>query len=267
MSAIDDLFSRLQIGGRKAFMPFITAGDPDLEFTADCLRQLDAAGCHLIELGIPYSDPIADGPTIQASYTRALQADTTLDAIFDMAGRVSPELDAPIVCMVSFAIIYRLGLEEFIKRAVAAGFAGAIVPDLTVEEADDFAKLCRQTDFSLILLVTPTTPVERAAQIAAQSTGFVYYVSITGITGERTELPTELADNLSSLRARTDLPICVGFGISTPEHARLLKPVADGLIVGSAIVRRMADVTDDVSRERTLKEIGEFAAKMIKAVN
>lgn len=267
MSAIDDLFSHLQIDGRKAFMPFITAGDPDLEFTADCLRQLDAAGCHLIELGIPYSDPIADGPTIQASYTRALKAGTTLDAIFDMVSRVSPELDAPIVCMVSYAIIFRLGLDEFLKRAVAAGFGGAIVPDLTVEEADDFAKLCQQVDFSLILLVTPTTPAERAAQIAARSTGFIYYVSITGITGERTELPADLTDNLNSLRARTDLPICVGFGISTPEHAKLLKPVADGLIVGSAIVRRMEDVTGDVSRERTLQEIAEFAAKMIEAVD
>ncbi len=266
MSAIDDLFSRLRREGQKAFMPFITAGDPDLEFTADCLRMLNNAGCHLIELGIPYSDPIADGPTIQASYTRALKAGTTLDAIFEMVSRVRPELDTPIVCMVSYAIIYRLGLAEFLQRAVAAGFAGAIVPDLTVEEAEEFAKLCEQVDFSLILLVTPTTTDQRAAQIVAVSTGFIYFVSITGITGERTELPADLAANLKSLRSRTDLPICVGFGISKPEHAKLLKPVADGMIVGSAIVRRMADVTDDVSRETTLQEISEFASKMIEAV-
>lgn len=266
MSSIDDLFSKLKSEGQIAFMPFITAGDPDLAFTADCLRRLDQAGCHLIELGIPYSDPIADGPTIQASYTRALNAGTTLDAIFDMVGRVSPELGAPIVCMVSYAIIFRIGPGEFLKRAVAAGFVGAIVPDLTVEEADDFAELCRQADFDLILLITPTTPAERAAKIASRSTGFIYYVSITGITGERPGLPSDLADNLSSLRSSTGLPICVGFGISTPQHAKLLKPIADGVIVGSAIIRRMADVTDDVSREKTLQDITQFAAKMIEAI-
>jgi tryptophan synthase alpha chain len=267
MSAIDDLFSKLGRDGRKAFMPFITAGDPDLEFTADCLRQLDAAGCHLLELGIPYSDPIADGPTIQASYTRALKAGTTLDAIFEMVGRVRSELAAPIVCMVSYAIIFRTGPAEFLRRAVDAGFSGAIVPDLTVEEAEGFAELCQQAEFSLILLITPTTPDERAAQIAARSTGFIYYVSITGITGERSELSANLVDKLESLRAKTDLPICVGFGISKPEHAKLLRPVADGLIVGSAIVRRMADVGDSESRARTLREIAEFASKMIAAVN
>ena len=266
MSSIDDLFSKLNAAGRTAFMPFITAGDPDLKFTADCLRNLDSAGSNLIELGIPYSDPIADGPTIQASYTRALKAGTTLDAIFETVGRVSPDLNTPIVCMISYAIIFRLGLAEFLRRATAAGFAGAIVPDLTVDEAEEFAKLCKQADFSLIQLITPTTPPNRAARIAAQSTGFIYYVAITGITGERTELPTDLVDSLKSLRARTDLPICVGFGISNPDHVRLLKPVADGLIVGSAIVRRMAKVTDDLSREATLTEVAEFAAAMIEAV-
>ncbi len=267
MSAVDEVFVRLRADGKKAFMPFITAGDPDLEFTADCLRALDAVGCHLIELGIPYSDPIADGPTIQASYTRALNAGTRLDAIFEMVGRVSSEVKAPIISMVSYAIIFRLGIDEFLRRATAAGLSGAIVPDLPVDESEQFAAKCEDADFSLIQLITPTTSGDRAVQIAKKSMGFIYYVSIAGITGERKELPPELIENLTSLRKMTELPICVGFGISQPIHAELLKPVADGLIVGSAIVRRMADVKDDVSRTRTLKEISEFASTMIQAID
>ena len=266
MSAVDEVFNRLRDSGDKAFMPFITAGDPDLEFTKSCLKQLDASGCHLIELGIPYSDPIADGPTIQASYTRALDAGTKLDAIFSMVTDVTQEIETPIVSMISYAIIFRLGPETFLDKAKAAGFAGAIVPDMPLDESEKFAELCAAQDFSLIQLITPTTPQERAQSIASRSTGFIYYVSITGITGERTELPSDLVDNLKALRELTDTPICVGFGISKPEHAELLKPVADGLIVGSAIVRRMESVKDEASKATVLSEIAEFAGSMIEAV-
>ena len=163
--------------------------------------------------------------------------------------------------MVSYAIVFRLGLDEYLRRAKSAGFAGAIVPDLPVDESHQFASMCAEADFSLIQLITPTTPLERAATIAGKSTGFIYYVSITGITGTRAELPPGLVENLRSLRELTDLPICVGFGISQPAHAELLKPVADGLIVGSAIVRRMAEVTDASSRKRALQEISDFVAE------
>src|SRR5262249_48532886 len=150
------------------------------------------------------------------------------------------KLSAPVVTMVSYAIVYRHGLEQFVSDMQKAGVAGAIVPDLLVEGAGPLAKIFRKADFSLIQLITPTTPPERAVRIAQSSTGFIYYVSVTGITGERRELPPDLIDNVGWLREQTPLPVCIGFGISTPEHVKLLAPVADGLIVGSAIVRRVA---------------------------
>ncbi|MDA7911877.1 tryptophan synthase subunit alpha [bacterium] len=268
MSAIDKLFQRLKAEGKKAFMPFVTAGDPNLEFTAAMLRRLDAEGCHLAELGIPYSDPIADGPVIQASYTRSLNGGTKLNGIFAMASDVTAEISMPIVTMVSYAIIYRMGIDEYLRQAIAAGISGAIVPDMPVDESDELAAKCKLLDFSLIQLITPTTPRDRAVQIAEQTTGFIYYVSITGITGERTELPSDLADNLKWLRSVTDLPICVGFGISKLEHVEVLKPVADGLIVGSAIVRRIAAATNDQSKNQdVMDDVGGFAQGMLSAIN
>ena len=247
-------------------MPFITAGDPDLEFTAAVLRELDSRGCHLCELGIPYSDPIADGPVIQASYTRALERKTKLNDILSTIGGVTPSLNMSIVSMVSYAIIFRRGLERYVAEAKAAGIAGVIVPDLLVEEADELAEICRREDFSLIQLVTPTTPRERAVRIAETSTGFLYYVSVTGITGERTQLPTDLADNVGWLRTQTELPICIGFGISQPEHVKMLAPVADGLIVGSAMVRRIA-TTADRSREEVLADVGDYATQLLNSLH
>ena len=155
MSSIDQQFAKLRDEGRKALMPFITAGDPDLDFTEQLLRELDRRGCHLCELGIPYSDPIADGPVIQASYTRALDRQLRLSQILEMIERVTPEVRAPLVTMVSYAIVYRHGLARYVDEARAAGVAGAIVPDLPVEEAKELAGICRDADFSLIQLVTP----------------------------------------------------------------------------------------------------------------
>ncbi|MBC8869144.1 MAG: tryptophan synthase subunit alpha [Planctomycetes bacterium] len=265
MSAIDHVFEDLRSDGRKAFMPFVTAGDPDLAFTAAVLRELASRGCNLCEVGIPYSDPIADGPVIQASYSRALDRGIRLAQILDMVGQTAPELSMPVVTMVSYSIVYRYGLERYVAAAKTAGAAGAIVPDLLVEEADEFAEICRREDFSLIMLVTPTTPRERALRIAATSTGFLYYVSVTGITGERSDLPPELTENVRWLREQTDLPICIGFGISRPEHVELLAPVADGLIVGSAIVRLIAGI-EDRSRDEVLADVGKYASELIGAL-
>lgn len=268
MSSIDDLFARLKSEGKKAFMPFVTAGDPDLEFTQELLKSLDASGCHLAELGIPYSDPIADGPVIQASYTRALDGGVKLDAIFDMVKSTTAEITMPIVTMVSYAIIYRQGLDAYLAQAKAAGVAGAIVPDMPVDESAEFAQKCREADFSLIQLITPTTTKERAIEIAKQTTGFIYYVSIAGITGERKELPADLLDNLKWLKQQTDLPICVGFGISKPEHVEMLKPVADGMIVGSAIIRQIADAhpqEGSKSKADVMADVNSFAKQMLSA--
>jgi tryptophan synthase alpha chain len=266
MSAIDTLFKQLRSERRKALMPFITAGDPDLDFTAAMLRELSARGCSLCELGIPYSDPIADGPVIQASYTRALAKKIKLAAILEMTRRLTPTLKTPLVTMLSYAIVHRHGAERYVADAQAAGIAGAIVPDLPVEEAEPLARICRAADFSLIQLVTPTTPRQRALRIAESSSGFLYYVSVTGITGERGELPPELLENVNWLRLQTPLPICIGFGISGVEQVRQLAPVADGLIVGSAVVRRIA-AAESKPRETVLADVGNFVGELLVALN
>ncbi|MCA9140933.1 MAG: tryptophan synthase subunit alpha [Planctomycetales bacterium] len=264
MSAIDDLFARLKNENRKALMPFITAGDPNIEATATILEGVAAAGADLCEVGIPYSDPVADGPVIQASYQRALDHGFKLEDAFRLGREKAAGLAMPLVTMVSYAIIFRVGLQQFVDRAKAAGYAGAIVPDLLVEEADELSAICRAADFSLIQLVTPTTPRERQVRIANSSSGFLYYVSVTGITGERNELPPDLMESVSWLRKQTELPICIGFGISGPETAAKLAPVADGLIVGSAIVRRIAQNSDAGDAREA---VAEFVAELRNAID
>ena len=265
MSAIDELFTKLRAEKRKALMPFLTAGDPDLDFTAAVLEELVARGASMCEVGIPYSDPIADGPVIQASYTRALNKGIKLNSILETLGKVAPQLAAPVVTMVSYAIIYRHGVEKYADELIQRGVAGMIVPDLPVEESPRLAEVCQARDLSLIQLVTPLTPRDRALKIAETSSGFIYYVSVAGITGERTKLPPELAERVGWLRQQTPVPVCIGFGISEPEHVKLLAPVADGLIVGSAIVRRMAEV-ESQGREKTLQQIGDYVASLLAAL-
>jgi tryptophan synthase alpha chain len=263
MSAVDDLFRRLRAEKRKALMPFITAGDPDLATTAALIRELAARGASMCELGVPYSDPIADGPVIQASYTRALNNKVKLEGILEMSASVAPTLSMPVVGMLSYAIIHRRGPQQFVDEAQRAGLAGAIVPDLLVEESAAFAEICRKADFNLIQLVTPTTPRDRAKRIAERSSGFLYYVSVTGITGERTQLPPDLLENVAWMRSQTELPICIGFGVSTPEQAKLMTSVADGVIVGSAIVRKVAA---GKSRDEIVRDVGSFVAELAAAL-
>lgn len=276
MSAIDQLFEHLKARQEKAFLPFVTAGDPDLATTRAVLKQLDGLGCHLGEVGIPYSDPIADGPVIQASYTRALGKRTSLHDILGLLQDVSPQLSMPLVTMVSYAIIYRHGMERYVVEAKRAGVAGLIVPDLLIEEAEPLQRLCQKHDLSLIQLVTPTTPRERAVRIANASSGFLYYVSVTGITGQRDELPASVVDQVGWLREQTDLPICIGFGISRPEHVRMLRPVADGVIVGSALVRHLARLTpgsnpadsaEAATSEAVLNDLSSLVSDLMGALN
>ena len=264
MSAIDDKFRELRAAGKKAFIPFVTAGDPSLELTSQVLKTLSDCGSAIGEVGIPYSDQIADGPVIQASYTRALNAGVKLVDIFAAIKSIASQVNMPLASMVSYSIIQRVGAEKYVADAQAAGFSGAIVPDLLVEEAADLRRLCQSRDFSLIHLVTPTTPPERMLRIAESSTGFLYFVSITGITGERNELPHDLLDRVAWLRERTELPICIGFGISQAEHVRLLSPVADGLIVGSALVRRMSE---NLPPQQLLANARALASELIAAMN
>ena len=243
-------------------MPFLTAGDPSIETTGRLIRASVESGADLCEVGIPYSDPIADGPVIQASYQRALDGGFKIDQAMHLRDHLGGGVDAPLVTMVSYSIIHRIGIDDYLSRAIDAGYAGAIVPDLLVEEAETLSKACRERDFSLIQLVTPTTSRERQVRIAESSSGFLYYVSVTGITGERKELPPELGDNVAWLREQTDLPICIGFGISGPEVAARIAPVADGLIVGSALVRRIAE-----AGEETEGVVREFLGQLRRAID
>ena len=264
MSAVDDLFRELRSNNTKALMPFLTAGDPNIETTAAILRGMGDAGANLCEVGVPYSDPVADGPVIQDSYQRALDQGFRLQHLFDLGHDVIPGIRMPLVTMVSYAIVFRIGLEKYVQQAKAAGYAGAIVPDLLVEESDEFASVCKNADFSLIQLVTPTTPRARQVQIANSSSGFLYYVSVTGITGERNDLPPDLLESVSWLRTQTELPICIGFGISGSETAAKLAPVSDGLIVGSAVVRRIADSSDTGS---AVNAVTSFVKELRAAIN
>lgn len=260
---IDNLFKVLRLLGRKAFIPFITAGDPDLRATARLVEELAQRGASLIEIGFPYSDPIADGPVIQASYTRALARGVRLDSIFACIRELRP---LPLVAMTSYTLVHRRGPEVFLTQAQAAGLSGVIVPDLPVEEAGELAQLAAARDLKLIQLVTPTTPRDRAKRIARSSTGFLYYVSVAGITGERDRLPEQLLNQLGWLRGETDLPICVGFGISKPEHVQMLREVVDGVIVGSALVRRL-EQAGTRPMEDIIREIGDLAQSLEGALN
>ncbi len=267
---IDTLFARLAADKRKALMPFLTAGDPDLGATVQALNEFTTRGAHIIEVGIPYSDPIADGPVIAASYHRALEHGIKVAQIFQTVRTLRAERSGavdqtPIVAMVSYAIIHRHGVESFLEEAATAGFDGLIVPDLPLEEATRVLEVASARNLKLIQLITPATPRERASRIAASTTGFIYYVSVVGITGERTGVPSELADSVAWLRTQTSLPICVGFGVSTPQQAQALAPICDGIIIGSAIVRRMAEAINR-PRNEVVHEIGDFLAEIARVL-
>jgi tryptophan synthase alpha chain len=270
MNRIDTLFSQLRGQGRCALMPFVTAGDPDLPTTAMLINELVNRGAHLVEVGIPYSDPIADGPVIAASYHRALECGVKVAHIFQTLRTLRAEGSArlnetPMVSMVSYAIVHRLGADRYLNDAATAGLDGLIVPDLPIEESASLIDKATRRGLKLIQLITPTTPRERAVQIARATTGFVYYVSVAGITGERKTLPPELVDTVAWLRTQTDLPICIGFGIAGADQVRQLVPVADGVIVGSAIVRRLGEAIHH-PRADVIREIGQFTADLAKAM-
>ena len=243
MNRVGATFDRLRRDGRKAFMPFVSAGDPSLDVTAAVLRVLAARGAaDLVELGVPFSDPIADGPTIQASYQRALSGGVTPQAILDMVADLRGEgLALPICLMVSYSLVYRPGMEAFVARAAAAGIDGMIVPDLPADEAEPLGRALAANDLVYIPLVAPTTTAARRQTILARATGFIYCISVTGITGERAALPAHLDEYVRGVKAAARVPVCVGFGISRPEHVAAVARVADGAIVGSAIIHRIAD--------------------------
>ena len=244
MTSIAQRFETLRDHARCALIPFITAGDPDLETTAEALRVLDRSGADLIELGVPYSDPLADGPVIQAAATRALQKGTRLDQVLEIVRSVSPTLQSPIILFTYYNPILNRGIDKYLQQIAAAGVRGLVVPDLPLEEAETLLKPATEYGIEVTLLIAPTSPKERILAIAERSQGFIYLVSTTGVTGVRTQVQARVKDLLLDLRNVTDKPIGVGFGISQPEHARqVMEWGADAAIVGSAFVKRLADGT------------------------
>jgi tryptophan synthase alpha chain len=258
------MFEAAKAAGHKVVAPFVTAGDPDPAATVAILEALDRAGASLCELGVPYSDPIADGPVIQSSYTRALAHGISLEHVFGIAKQASSGITMPILAMASYSLVFRRGIDRFVGDAIASGLAGFVVPDLPIEESDDLDAACRDAGLALVRLVTPTTPPERAAKIASKSTGFLYCVSVAGVTGARTELPPGLIDRVQWLRTQTDVPILVGFGISSPDQVRAVCQVADGAIVGSALVRLVAEHAGG-DRDQLVTAVERFARDLAAA--
>lgn len=258
-SAIASRFQALKHEGRMALMPFLMAGDPDLEVTAEVLLSLQENGADMVELGIPYSDPLADGPVIQASAHRALAAGTTTDRVLDMLQSLRGQLTLPVILFTYSNPLLNRGAERFFADAAAAGASGLVIPDLPLEEAERLSPFAAQHQLDLVLLVAPTTPAERMRRIAEASRGFTYLVSVTGVTGERSNLEQRVASLVTSLRACCQIPVAVGFGISGPEQVRQVREWgADGAIVGSALVKRMAAV----DRSTTAAEAGAFCRQL-----
>ncbi len=225
--------------GGKAFIPFITCGDPDLETTAMVVRAMAEAGADLIELGIPFSDPTAEGPVIQAANVRALAAGTTTDRIFAMVRELRKDVAIPLVFMTYANVVFSYGAEKFISACADLGIDGLILPDIPYEEKDEFDPLCRQYGVDLISMVAPTSE-HRIAMIAKEARGFLYVVSSLGVTGVRGEITTDIGGMVAHIRSSTACPCAVGFGISTPEQAKAMAALSDGAIVGSAIVKLLA---------------------------
>lgn len=262
--SVSGTMDRLRREKRAAFIPFITAGDPDMDTTAEALRRLDANGASVIELGVPYSDPLADGPVIQEASTRALEAGATLDRVLAMLKGVSSELTAPVVMFTYYNPIMARGPDRFCEQARSAGASGLLVPDLPLEETDIIRKAAVAAGLELVMLTTPTTPPERAGRIAAASQGFVYLVSVAGVTGTRLKTEARVEGLIASLRESTDKAICVGFGVSTPEQAKqLVGWGADGVIVGSALVRALGEAP---SAEEGLDALSELSSRLSGAL-
>ncbi len=264
MNSVAHRFQQLKQNSQCALIPFITAGDPDLDTTAKAIEVLAQNGADLIELGVPYSDPLADGPTIQAAATRALQKGVKLEAVLEVVKQAAPKIDVPIILFTYYNPIYYRGIKSFLKQVKEAGVSGLVVPDLPLEEAEVLLKPAAEIGIELILLVAPTSSTARIKAIATKSQGFIYLVSVTGVTGIRSEMAAGVKDILAELHSTTDKPIGVGFGISNPEQAKQIKEWgADGVIVGSAIVKRLAEGTPDAG----LKAIAEFCAALKQAIS
>jgi tryptophan synthase alpha chain len=259
MGRIEAAFAHLKHSGKKALIPFITAGDPDLATTEKLLHTLVASGADIIELGFPFSDPMADGPTIQAASERALASGTTLAGILDMIARVRLHTNVPIVLMGYYNPVFHYGPERFARDAAAAGVDGLLLVDLPPEEAGELQDHLRAVGVALITLLAPTTPPERMASLAASGEGFLYYVSMTGVTGVQQVDPAAIEEAVSALKRKSPVPVAVGFGISTPADAASVARFADAVVVGSALVKVVAAYGDS---PQLPTKVGEFVRSL-----
>ena len=264
MGRIEETFARLKSTNEKALITYIMAGDPDIDTTESLIEAIERAGADILELGVPFSDPVADGPTIQRASDRALKSKTSLKKVMSLVKKIRKKVTVPIIVMTYYNIILQYGIEKFPAEAVSAGIDGVIIPDLPPEEAEEFISYARAACLDTVFLLAPTSTEERIKKVTSVSSGFVYYVSMTGITGARLSNLNEVKVKVSEIQKHTDLPVAVGFGISSPEEARKISRWADGVIVGSALVRL---IEDNIGKKQMLTRVGGFVTSLKKGIN
>jgi len=263
VNRIDRKFRQLKKDGKKAFIVYITAGDPDIRTTERLALELAERGVDILELGVPFSDPIADGPTIQQASQRALAKGINMAGILRLVRRIRRDSEVPIALMTYYNPVYRYGVKDFVKDAGASGVDGVIVPDLPPDEADELMAHSRREGFRNIFLLSPTSSPSRIKLVARSSNGFVYYVSLTGVTGARAKLPKEIVNNVRAIKRATKKPVCVGFGVSSPRQAASVARVSDGVIVGSAVIKL---IEKNLGSRDMVSNVGRFARSLRKAV-
>ncbi len=248
MNRIEETFKKLKAQNKKAFIPYIMAGDPSLERTKDIVLMLEGCGADIVELGVPFTDPLADGPTIQRAAERALKEGVTLRSVISFVKTLRGSTGIPIVLMTYYNPVFKYGEENFVRDAAEAGVDGVIIPDLPPDEAENLIRLSKEVDLGTIFLLAPTSTEDRIKKAARSSRGFIYYVSITGITGARLLRDETMKSLVTKIKEITKKPIAVGFGVSTPEEAAYVASLADGVIIGSAIVKRLYEPMEDLKR-------------------
>jgi tryptophan synthase alpha chain len=258
---IDQKFQELAAGGKKGLFPFLVAGQPSLDVTKKLIVSLEKAGVSGIELGFPFTDPVADGPVIQNAFTHALENGITVAQIMNAVREIRSQVHIPILAMVSASIVYRIGIEKFIEQAGKSGFDGFIIPDLSLEEAPAVSEKVLKADLRLAMFASPASTPQRIDKITQTAKGFIYYMSVAGITGERDKLPDDLPKNVTHLKELSGIPVLVGFGIKTPEQVRLVCSVADGAIVGTAFVRTIDNAMQARHSDSAVIEAVETYAK------
>lgn len=262
MNRIEAKFKELKKKKKTTLIPFVMAGDPDLKTTKALVLEMERKGADIIELGVPFSDPIADGPTIQEADIRSLKHRTSLSDVLNLVKNLRRETEVPLVLMTYYNLLYNYGIEKFAIQAKKSGVDGVIAADLPIEEANNLQRYAKRSNLDTIFLASPTSPPQRLKLIAKETRGFVYYVSLTGVTGAREELAEDLVSSLKRLKRLTNKPIAVGFGISRPEHVRKIKRYADGAVVGSAII---SVIEKNLKSKNLVKRVGDFVERLAQA--